>query len=113
MIKEIRFPTEDEAIEYAREHGIPLNKVHPKYGDYIVEINGSAESKADSTSDIELFCRYTKLKLKPIYNSQDYREVTGASYNAITSKIRSYNKKFNKKVSARMDYEHDSVIISL
>ena len=63
--------------------------------------------------NLELFCRYTKLNLNPIYNSDTYREVSGASYKEITAKIKSYNKKFDQHAVATYNADQDSIIIRL
>lgn len=69
--------------------------------------------KTTRRQNLELFCRYTKLKLNPIYNSDTYREVGGASYREVTAKIRSYNKKFNQNAVATYNQDQDSIIIRL
>lgn len=63
--------------------------------------------------NLELFCGYTELNLNPVYNSDTYREVSGASYKEVTAKIKSYNKKFNQQAVATYNRDQDSIIIRL
>lgn len=89
---------------YYDEHDQFIELVDPPEMPHHLEISRTSRS---------LYCKYTKLKLALSSAPNVYREISGASFEEVLNKTKSYNKRFDDKVTVFHNSIKDQVLIRL